>query len=294
MFQSKNKKPKRLAIELTNRCNLNCPYCLVGQDDPHHNAQKRPIGDMPLELAMNTLCQAKDFGIEEILVNFQGEPLLYRHLLVVLNTAKHLGFKTTMFTNGILLTEEMVWELSKSKIDEIRFSIDGTDSDVYKKNRVGGNFHAAYKNIESLSRWFSFFNRKCKVIWQFIVMRNNEHQVEAAKDLAKKIGVKIYFKSFAASVPELVPVNKRYQRRLQKMPCRDIYKAIYVYWDGRVVPCCYDLNGEMVVGSLYYETLQEIWDGYNVIGGINYPELRKRIKKDNKSVGLCKRCLRWG
>ena len=62
--------------------------------------------------------------------------------------------------------------------------------------------------------------------------------------MAKEIGIIFEVKSFAESVPELAPRNLNYRRKLKDLPCTDIYNQTLVYWNGDVVPCCYDLEGK--------------------------------------------------
>src|SRR5262245_23285580 len=75
-------KPIRIAIEVTNRCNLNCPFCLVGMQNEQvsvaHNDLNRPWGSMDVALADKIMRDAKDFGIQEMMLAFQGEPLMHR------------------------------------------------------------------------------------------------------------------------------------------------------------------------------------------------------------------------
>jgi MoaA/NifB/PqqE/SkfB family radical SAM enzyme len=71
-------KPTRIVIELTNHCNLNCPFCLVGmQEEPSsvaHDDLNRPFGTMEISLAEKIIREAKEFGIREVMLTFQGEP----------------------------------------------------------------------------------------------------------------------------------------------------------------------------------------------------------------------------
>src|SRR5690242_16062059 len=82
------RKPTHVLLETTNRCNLNCPFCLVGQQntliEEHgstaHDLMSRPFGMMSkdtFETAKKTLTQ---FGIRNVYLHFQGEPLLHREL----------------------------------------------------------------------------------------------------------------------------------------------------------------------------------------------------------------------
>jgi MoaA/NifB/PqqE/SkfB family radical SAM enzyme len=130
-----------------------------------------------------------------------------------------------------------------------------------------------------------------RVIWQFIVMRNNEHELERARDMARELGVEFFAKPFATSVPDLVPVAPQHRRRMVLKPCTDIYSAIFVYWNGDVVVCCYDQDGENVIGNVGSDSLLRIWDSPRA------RRLRRRIdaamRAPEGEPPMCRRCLKW-
>ena len=288
-------RPKRLAVELTNRCNLNCPFCLVGlqdnQDSVAHDALQRDRGRMKLELAGKVIKDAKDFGMTEILLTFQGEPLLHSEILDFIGLCKKYQMKSILFTNGMLLNPAKSYRLIHAGLDSIQFSVDGATQEVYSQNRVGGNFDTVFKNMRDIVTMARNHKSDMSIVWQFIVLRNNEHQVELAKQLADEIGIRLILKTFAESVPELAPLNEKYRRNLQMKPCTDIYRCPAVLWNGDVVPCCYDIEGKEVMGNIRNTSFLELWKSEryckfrdSVSDVLNFPE---------NDPGLCKTCLKW-
>lgn len=85
-------KPSRIVIELTNRCNLNCPFCLVGmqaeQSSVAHDDLNRPFGTMEISLVEKIVRESKEFGMKEVMLTFQGEPLLHKHFVDVIRISK--------------------------------------------------------------------------------------------------------------------------------------------------------------------------------------------------------------
>ena len=45
--------------------------------------------------------------------------------------------------------------------------------------------------------------------------------------MAADMGVNFFVKTFAVTMPDAVPLDARYQRRLHLKPCTDIYRAIF-------------------------------------------------------------------
>lgn len=288
-------KPTNIAIELTNRCNLNCPFCLVGMqnelDSVAHDNLGRPWGKMTLDLGEKIIRDARDFGISSALLTFQGEPLLHEDYLGFIYLTKKYGLRSITFTNGMLLTPELSRKIIRAGLDSIRFSVDGASQEVYKKNRVGGDFDKVYGKMADFAKIAREEKSDIEMLWQFIALKNNEHEIETARNLAEKIQVPFFVKTFAESVPELAPRDPQYKRKLYVKPCADIYRSIFVYWNGDVVPCCYDLVGKEVMGNAQKYTIREIWEGDR------YVSFRKRLKEIGmvpaNEPELCRSCLKW-
>ncbi len=290
------RRPKMLSVEPTSRCNLNCPFCLVGLQNSlpstEHDLLPRGMGTMEMDLYRKIVGAAADFGIKKMQLHFQGEPLLHKGLPEMVGLATAAGMSTQMFTNGLPLTETTAEKLLDAGLGMLRFSVDGVTEEVYQKNRVGGEFARVYRNMKMMADKARARRSPIRLEWQMIAMRNNEHEIERAAGMAREVGLNFFVKSFAVTDPKAVPLDPKYQRRLHIKPCQDIYRAIFVYWNGDVVPCCYDQEGKAIVGNLGQQTLREIWDSPI------YVALRRRIdrayRRPEEEPELCKTCLKWG
>jgi len=288
-------RPKLLSLEATNRCNLNCPFCLVGLqnslDSTAHSEMPRPFGKMDVALYEKILKDARDFGIESVQLHFQGEPLLHNKLIDMVRIAHEGGFEVRLFTNGMLMDEARAGGLIEAGVDSIRFSVDGATPETYAVNRVGGDFDVVFGNMRRTVELCRESGRTVRVIWQFIAMRNTEDEIPQAERMAREIGAELAVKRLAVSMPELVPRNPKYRRRMNIKPCRDPYNAVFVYWNGDVVICCYDQEGENVIGNAAKNTLAEIW------GGRKARLLRRRIDQavqhPEREPAMCRACLLW-
>jgi len=292
------RKPSHVLLETTNRCNLNCPFCLVGQQNvlvqthgnTSHDLMVRPMGMMSWDTFELAKKQLKEFGIYNVYLHFQGEPLLHRDLAKMSKSLKDEGFRVMMFTNGLLFNEHNIAPMVESGIDLIRFSVDGATQDIYKQNRVGGQFEVVYENMKKLVK--ATKGTRTRVEWQFIPMRNNEHEVPKAEQMAKEIGIPFFWKPYRVTDEERAPQQSQYRCTLLKKPCTDIYHQLGIYWNGNVVPCCYDNDGHEVMGNVHEQTLSTIWDSDR------YTKFRKQVdnyqNNPNAEPELCTSCLRWG
>jgi len=288
-------RPKMLSIEPTARCNLNCPFCLVGQqnslESTDHDLLPRGMGDMEWDLFEKIVKDAVEFGIETLQLHFQGEPLLYNRFPEMVKKGKSAGMRTQAFTNGLPLTKKKADEILLAGLDHLRFSVDGATQEIYELNRVGGEFDKVYRNMDMMVKRAKKHKSNIDLMWQFIALSNNEHEIEKAREMAKVIDIPFFVKTFAESVPGLAPKNPELRRELHIKPCTDIYRSTFIFYTGEVVVCCYDLEGQYVVGDLRKQTLEEVWNSQR------YKSVRYKINNaENDPDGepeICKNCLKW-
>ena len=291
------RRPSSVLLETTNACNLNCPYCMVGQQNEwmqthgsvSHDLMARPQGMMTPETFEAVRRSLLDFGILNVYLHFQGEPMLNKHTPAFARRLKQDGFKVQMFTNGLVFTDENLAELVDAGVDLIRFSVDGASEDTYRANRVGGIFAKVRHNMEKAVR--AARKSRTRVEWQFLPMRNNEHEVPQAAAMAKEIGIEFFAKGFRVTDPARAPADPKYRCSMLKKPCGDIYYQLGIYWNGDVVPCCYDNDAEEVMGNVVATGLRAVWDSPK------YRAFRKRVDDFEKNPGnepsICNGCLRW-
>ena len=287
-------RPEMIIVEPTNRCNLNCPFCLVGLQNQlgtaEHDKIPRGFGFMDFGLYEKIVQDAVDFGIHRMQLHFQGEALLHKQFPDMVGLAKQYGMSTQVFTNGLALTEEYIDRIIQSGLDSMRFSVDGVSKETYEQNRVGGDYEKVFNNMKMMAEHAR--GSRTRVEWQFIVMRNNEHELQRAQEIARGIGIPFIAKTFAESVPDLMPADPKYRRNLKPKPCTDICHSVAVFWNGDVVPCCYDLIGKETMGNIGEQTLTQIWNSER------YVNFRSRVDNAaNDPDGepeLCKTCLKWG
>lgn len=296
-FNRKPKKPVQVVIETTNRCNLNCPFCLVGMQndlrEKHgntaHDLMTRAMGKLSAETFSRVRQELKAFGIKKAYLHFQGEPFLNRRTPEFAQQLKSDGMYVGVFTNGQAFTDELIQKTAEVEMDLIRFSVDGASEETYQVNRVGGKFRNVFENMKKVAA--AHQGKKTRIEWQFLPLRNNEHEVEKARKMAKEIGVHFFTKGFRETDPDLAPRNKVFRSTFLKKPCADIYKQLGIYWNGDVVPCCYDVDGKQVMGNVMDTELMDIWesDKYRAFRG----RVDGFIADPKNEPGICKTCLRW-
>jgi MoaA/NifB/PqqE/SkfB family radical SAM enzyme len=160
---------KQFVLKPTVYCYHRCPYCDKRQDyyqdmvDDRKQALRilpreagvRPAnpGHMPLDLALRTIDEAAALGMEELQLS-GGDPLLYPHLIEVIQTAKrHPGVFVLMNSVGTGVTEEKAREIIDAGLGAWNFSVDTLDPARYEKLRgVRNALPTIMKAIDTVRR----------------------------------------------------------------------------------------------------------------------------------------------
>ncbi|MCK5328303.1 MAG: SPASM domain-containing protein [Candidatus Latescibacteria bacterium] len=66
--------------------------------------------------------------------------------------------------------------------------------------------------------------------------------------------------------------------------CRRLWFSTVINWDGSVVPCCFDKDGDFVMGNLLQESLEHIWRGRR------YRAFRNAVLRNRVGIAMCRNC----
>jgi len=288
--------PFSLSIEPTTACNLGCPECPSGLKQ-----FTRPTGKLDLELHKEMLNQVKK-SVFYINYYFQGEPFLHPQFLDLIQEAKKARIYTATSTNAHFISKEKAIEIVKSGLDRLIISIDGLTQETYEQYRVHGHLEKVIEGSKHLVEAKEQLNSKTPhLIFQFLAVKPNEHEIPAVFSLAKDLGideVRIKTAQFYdfENGNSLMPQNEKYSRykrtssgkyKLKGNPgnhCWRMWSGSVFTWDGKVVPCCFDKDAQHTIGTLNEQSFQEIWNSKK------YREFRKAILSNRKEIDICSNC----
>lgn len=294
--------PFLLMFEPTNACNLHCLTCPTGAGKM--NRSKRLMSFTEFK---GIIDQVRSHVLDIVLWNY-GEPFLNRELLSMIKYATSAGMRVITSTNGgFFKSKEFCLEVVQSGLQELIICLDGADQETISKFRGGSKFSEivdGFRFIYEAKRELS--SKTPKIELQFILMKHNEHQKSYMKQLAAQLGVDVYSEKtvgidyndpeFQNMAKELLPDDlslSRYYLKQDgtfalkgKIPnsCSRIYQSAVINSNGTVVPCCYDLYSEYVMGNVLEESLKTIWKNDK------YQALRRQIRRDRKSIPICNIC----
>lgn len=263
--------PYEWEIDTTNICQLKCPLCHTGL-----GTVNRDKGIMHFDLYKQTIDQIKDYVVWLTLYSW-GEPFLNKRIHEFIGYAHQNNIATITSTNlNKPLTAEQVDSVINAGLDVMIISLDGITQEVYEKYRVAGHLDRVLDNIRLfVERKKALGSQTPYLEWQFIVMLQNEHQMEDAEKMADELGVdSIIFKRvdfpWGEDNPDVAkkwlpqrsehvseaPLDRPYNENGKR--CWRLWRTSVVNWDGGLAPCCYMTDAADDFGDVNTTSIQEI------------------------------------
>jgi MoaA/NifB/PqqE/SkfB family radical SAM enzyme len=180
---------ERAHVEVTSNCQASCPMCARNDQGglPNPNLIET---DMSVDFYKSTL--TSEFLVQLKAISFCGnfgDPILNNNLIDIVRytTETNPFIEMQIHTNGSARTTKWWAELAQAmpKNHWIMFGIDGFE-DTHSLYRVGTDFNKIIENAKA------FIAAGGNARWNFITFKHNEHQLEAARQMAKDLG----FESF--------------------------------------------------------------------------------------------------
>lgn len=288
--------PISLTLEPTTSCNLRCPECPSGKRE-----FTRPTGMLQKDF-FRTAIDDLHKEISYLIFYFQGEPYLNPDFLEMVKYASQKKIYTATSTNAHYLNDSNARKTVESGLDRLIISIDGTTQETYEQYRVGGSLDKVIEGAENIIKWKKTLKSATPhVIFQFLVVKPNEHQLAQMQLLAKKIGVQdLRFKTAQVYDYEhgnpLIPTISKYSRYKKKSDgtyavknkmlnhCWRLWHSTVITWDGLVVPCCFDKDAQHQLGDLKSTSFRKLWQGRS------YTNFRASLLRSRSEIDICKNC----
>ena len=270
----------RVYIEITNRCNLTCDFC---------HGTKRPLGTMPPE-DFRRIAEKLRGETSYLYLHVLGEPLLHPQLKELLAIAGELGFRVCLVTNGTLLHKRREELLAAKSLHKVSVSLHS-----FEGNGGAGDLPAYLQQVWEVCLPLSERGVLCALrLWNEGTAPRLNGAVEAF--LSQRIGRDV----------ESLPRDARGNRTLRpnlfleraerfgwpdlNAPesganfCHGFTRQLAVLWDGTVTPCCLDSEGDIPLGNLLSQPLEEILQGERAVA------MAAGFAARNPTEELCRRC----
>jgi MoaA/NifB/PqqE/SkfB family radical SAM enzyme len=234
----------------------------------------------------------------------QGEPFINRSFLDFITYAKSKGIMTHTSTNGhYIRTDEQAEALIMSGLDQLIFSMDGTNKESYEKYRIGGNFDVVLDALRRITVAKSKLKSKTPLVeLQFIVFKHNQSEIDEIISLSKELGInRLSFKTAQVYSSDqavaFLPDDSQHMRYdfdgqdyyvkgAIKNWCKRLWINSTVNWDGTVSPCCFDKDADYAFGNSFLEKtpFKKVWKS------TGYRSFRKNVMLDRSGIEMCTNC----
>lgn len=274
---------KKAYLEITNVCNLRCSFC---------PGSRRPQGFLTLE-QFRILAGRLRPHTQYLYLHLMGEPLLHPQLEQLLETGEELGFRIMITTNGTLLSKWGELLCSSPAVHRVSISLHSFEGNEGGDEDLGGYLDGCFafaqqaaeagkrcalrlwnldgaeteganaQNEAILEHMARYFPRPWKEGWQGVTLAPNVYL---------EWGERFEWPDLEAGAYE------------GRAFCRGLRDQVGVLWDGTVVPCCLDHEGDIPLGNLYDQSLEEILES---------PRARaiyEGFSQERAAEELCRKC----
>ena len=288
--------PYAISIEPTTSCNLACPECPSGL-----KSFSRKTGNLSLQLNKQII---DSFSNKLMYINyyFQGEPYINKDFLEFIKYAKSKNIYCSTSTNAHFLNDDISKKTVQSGLNKLIISIDGISQNTYQSYRVNGQLSKVIEGTKNIIKWKKQLKSNTpKVIFQFLVTKENEHQITEIKNMGSELNVdEVKLKTIQVydykNGNTLLPINEKYSRyKLNKNGkysiknklhnnCWRMWSSCVFTIDGTIVPCCFDKDAKYTMGNIKDNNFYKIWKS------THYKNFRQNILSNRKNIDICKNC----
>ena len=262
--------PPSLEIELTNRCNAVCVMC--------PREELRPLGLMAEDVFRRILALLDAYELPGVSLQGIGEPTLHPSLVSWVSLLRKVLEERPimMVTNGFLMDPERVGRLREAGLSHLQWSYHSTNRDLY--NRIMGvdAFDEATERLRSVVQAHGEI-----VSVNMVVMEANKHETDTVRQWLESVGLpakRLCLIPCFSRGGHLDTVSLGGERNRRAGRCLYLRKAIFIAWNGDVLPCSSDIPGAHVLGNV--RTL----DGDDLLAGWR-SRLARAVRYD-----MCRTC----
>jgi radical SAM protein with 4Fe4S-binding SPASM domain len=185
--------------------------------------------------------------ITSVILSRRGEPLMHPRIVDMVCFLRERNVYVSMYTNGILLDDDLIDKLLNSTVNELIFSMDGT-----------GDFYEHVRGVEY---------EKCRTVLLKTIRKRNEYGFDTkiaintvrfddgsnVDPVLREWGdVVDYIIVQPWMIPGIIP---------RRTPCRSLWRTLVISWNGDVVACCQDQENEFFLGNVSDHSISELFNG---------------------------------
>ena len=241
---------RKVYLEISNICNLSCRFC------PGTKRAKKALTEEELSVLLPKIRPYTDY----LYFHLMGEPLLHPRLERFLEMAGEQGFKVIPTTNGTLLKSKQEMLLSSPALHKLNISLH-----AFEANDLAVPF------AQYLNDCFAFGNasagRKLVVyrLWnqggedaQNVQILDTMRKYFPGNWVKERLGTRIADRTYLEYGDKFDWPDLSAAEGDSRVFCYGLRDQLGILCDGTVVPCCLDHDGDLALGNLLTQTMDEI------------------------------------
>ena len=270
------KKFRKIYIEITNICNMHCSFC------PETTRVKATMSLGNFKYVVDKIKDYTDY----VYLHVKGEPLLHKNLKEILEVCKENNLKVNISTNGTLLKEKVGLLTSIRQLNVSLHSFEKEDEERLNEylTQVLASTELLFK--EGVIVRYKLWNEQDNLI--------KSHNKKILKVLEERYKVEIkdkeYNKDIKLNENVFLSIKTPFKwpdvkdKENKPSACYGLRGQIAILVDGTVVPCCVDNNGDIPLGNIFEQDLEQI------LSSKKAEEIKKGFQNNKCIATLCKKC----
>ena len=267
---------RKIYVEISNLCNLSCAFC---------PGTKRPPRRMiPEEFA--TLAPKLRPYTEYLYFHLMGEPLCHPQLDAFLEIAHSHGFRVILTTNGTLLARQQELLLSSPGLHKVNISLH-----AFEANDLTVPFESYLQDCFAFGQAAKGKKLVVYRLWNQGGAEERNQQILEAMGVAfpepwvqERQGIRVASRTYLEYGDKFDWPDLQAQEGSSRVFCYGLRDQLGVLCDGTVVPCCLDHEGDLALGNLYEQPLEQILES---------PRARaiyEGFSRKDAAEELCRKC----
>jgi MoaA/NifB/PqqE/SkfB family radical SAM enzyme len=290
-FDSRDRRPTGVMIQVSAKCNLGCVMCGYVGKTPN-------TGFIEPELFRHILDDCRSY-VERPRIFMEtawGEPMLHPKIFDLLEMAA--DFKIVLSTNITPLNARRIERLAELQLDTFQMSFCGYDRESYEATYVGAKFDHVVDNLRQIAALFPARSPGTTLFVNGVSLQNDPSFVDRTVAFLRSLGfaegqmeIKLpnNFGGLYTGSPKEGSRGIHTYKKLDGAKlevCSILLNNPGVYVDGRVTACgCLDNSSALIIGDVRKESLRAMMYGprFEAL-------LQAFAQEDVSQVALCKDC----
>lgn len=286
------RKFKKVYVEITNICNLNCNFC------PKTSRKLKFMEKEDFEKVVKSIKPYTD----HVYLHLMGEPFLNKNIKTFLDICSEYELKVNITTNGTLINEVKEILINAESLRQINFSLhsfEANDSNIdfneYLDNIINFIKEANEKTgvICTLRLWNQDLKYKASNDMNVDILTYLQEQFHVQEDVKETLKVKNSFKLrdrvYISMGQKFMWPSLETEELGERAFCYGLRDQIGVLVDGTVVPCCLDSEGNIPLGNIFKNSMSEIINSKRAMDIYDGFSRRRAVEELCKKCGYAKR-----